>query len=96
MFPGMSYSSETFPFPAGSRLLFYTDGLTEVSQGEEEFGSERLVQAFLESSSSNAPQILESLWETLASFSTNAQQVDDMTALAICHLDPLQQELATP
>jgi sigma-B regulation protein RsbU (phosphoserine phosphatase) len=96
MFPGMSYSSETFPFPAGSRLLFYTDGLTEVSQGEEEFGSERLVQAFLESSSSNAPQILESLWETLASFSTNAPQVDDMTALAICHLDPLQQELATP
>ena len=96
MFPGMSYSSEILPFPARSRLLFYTDGLTEVAQGEEEFGSDRLIEAFLENSSSNAPQILESLWETLASFSMNAPQVDDMTALAICHLDPLQQELPTP
>ena len=95
MLPGMSYTSETLPFPAGSRLLFYTDGLTEVFQGEDEFGTDRLIDAFVANSSWQAPQILESLWEILASFSMNAPQVDDMTALAICHLDPIQQESVT-
>lgn len=95
MLPGMSYTSETLAFPAGSRLLFYTDGLTEVFQGEDEFGTDRLIDAFVANSSWQAPQILESLWEILASFSMNAPQVDDMTALAICHLDPIQQEPVT-
>jgi len=100
MLPGMSYTSETLPFPAGSRLLFYTDGLTEVFQGDDEFGEERLVAAFVANPSWHAPEILESLWETLASFAMNAPQVDDMTALTICHLNPghlnsTQQELAT-
>jgi serine phosphatase RsbU (regulator of sigma subunit) len=94
MLPGMTYSSETLPFPAGSRLLFYTDGLTEVFQGDDEFGSDRLIDAFAQLSSWNAPQILESLWETLASFSANAPQVDDMTALAVCHLDSVHRELS--
>ena len=96
MLPGMSYSSETIAFPAGSRLLFYTDGLTEVFQGEDEFGSDRLIEAFVDIPSWQASQVLESLWETLAAFSMNAPQVDDMTALAICHLDSIQQELVTP
>jgi serine phosphatase RsbU (regulator of sigma subunit) len=67
-----------------------------VFQGDDEFGTERLVDAFVANPSWQAPQILESLWETLASFSMNAPQVDDMTALVICHLDSLQQELAKP
>ncbi len=35
---GMRYQAERFDFPAGSRILLYTDGLTEVFQGEDEFG----------------------------------------------------------
>jgi serine phosphatase RsbU (regulator of sigma subunit) len=99
MLPGMTYTSEIHDFPAGSRLLFYTDGLTEVFQGDDEFGTERLVAAFVEGRSWEAPKILESLWETLAAFSKNEPQSDDMTALAVCHLDPghldaAHQELA--
>jgi phosphoserine phosphatase RsbU/P len=92
--PGMSYVSESFPFPPGSRILLYTDGLTEVYQGEEEFGSERLLEAFSRIPEPNAGRILTSLWETLASFSSNAPQIDDMTALAICHLDSSPQEFS--
>ena len=33
-------------FTPGARLLFYTDGLTEVFQGDEEFGPERLLDEF--------------------------------------------------
>lgn len=96
MLPGMQYAAERIDFPPGSRLLLYTDGLTEVYKGEEEFGMERLVEAFEAERSTNATEVLASLWETLAHFSANAPQVDDMTALAICHLDPTSREFATP
>lgn len=92
MLPGMTYSSETVEFPAGSRLLLYTDGLTEVFCGEEEFGTDRLIDTFRSASSPHAGPILETLWETLGSFSLHAPQTDDMTAIAVCHLHPSGQE----
>jgi serine phosphatase RsbU (regulator of sigma subunit) len=46
LLPGMRYSIEKHGFNPGSRLLFYTDGLTEVFQGDEEFGPERLLNEF--------------------------------------------------
>lgn len=87
MLPGMEYTSQTFDFPKGARILLYTDGLTEVFCEEEEFGTERLVSLFREARETYSEPILDLLWEALASFSCNAPQTDDMTALAICHLD---------
>ena len=95
MLPGMRYIAEKLAFPPGSRILLYTDGLTEVFQGDEEFGDDRLVEYFRDCQSPHSPRILDSLWKTLSSFSSNAPQTDDMTALAICHLDSSQQEFAT-
>ena len=92
--PGMSYSVEVFPFPPGSRILLYTDGLTEVFREEEEFGPERLSATFRDAPSAEAGHTLDHLWETLEGFSSNAPQTDDMTALAICHLHSRQQEFA--
>jgi serine phosphatase RsbU (regulator of sigma subunit) len=83
LIPGVSYTSEQMAFEPGSRLLLYTDGLTEVFQGEDEFGSERLRTAFLECNSTECNAILEGLWNTLHEFSGGAPQEDDMTALAI-------------
>ena len=88
MLPGMEYAAQTLPFPNGSRILLYTDGLTEVFCEEEEFGTERLVSLFRDAPQLYSEPILDLLWEALASFSCNAPQTDDMTALAICHLDP--------
>ena len=81
--PGMQYSAETFAFPNGSRLLFYTDGLTEVFKGDDEFGTERLLQSFTGCNSSESAAILESLWLELHDFCGGAHQEDDMTALAL-------------
>jgi serine phosphatase RsbU (regulator of sigma subunit) len=92
LLPGMQYSPETFAFPAGSRVLLYTDGLTEVFHGDDEFGPDRLAAAF-RAPAPHAESILEEIWETLASFSLNAPQTDDMTAIALCRLRP-QQEIA--
>ena len=84
LLPGMSYSMEKHGFKAGSRLLFYTDGLTEVFKGDEEFGPERLLDEFSKCPSQNADDILDALWTTLDEFSDDGPQCDDMTALALC------------
>ena len=84
LLPGMSYKSESHGFGPGSRLLFYTDGLTEVFQGDEEFGPERLLDEFSKCPSQKADGILDALWAALDLFSAGGPQGDDMTALALC------------
>jgi phosphoserine phosphatase RsbU/P len=82
----MEYRSEVFDFPPGSRLLFYTDGLTEVFRGEDEFGPERLMAAFRECASEDGTAILKVLWQQLTEFSRGEPQQDDMTALSLSRL----------
>jgi serine phosphatase RsbU (regulator of sigma subunit) len=84
LLPGMQYSIEKHGFDPGSRLLFYTDGLTEVFQGDEEFGPERLLNEFSTCPAQKADGILDALWTTLEAFSAGGPQADDMTALALC------------
>jgi serine phosphatase RsbU (regulator of sigma subunit) len=81
--PDMEYSSEQFAFPSGSKLLFYTDGLTEVFKGEDEFGTERLLSAFSQCHLNESAAILDALWRELHDFCGGAHQEDDMTALAL-------------
>jgi serine phosphatase RsbU (regulator of sigma subunit) len=84
LLPGMRYSSEKCVFEPGARLLFYTDGLTEVFQGDEEFGPERLLDVFSTCRSNKADDILGALWTAISEFSQGGPQGDDMTALALC------------
>jgi serine phosphatase RsbU (regulator of sigma subunit) len=80
----MRYASERSGFQPGTRLLFYTDGLTEVFRGDEEFGPERLLDAFLQCPAHRADDILDALWSAIGEFSAGGPQGDDMTALALC------------
>jgi serine phosphatase RsbU (regulator of sigma subunit) len=86
--PVVQYKSEFVDFLPGSRLLFYTDGLTEVFQGDEEFGSERLLDSFLRCNAADCTAILDTLWHELRSFAGEGsqQQDDDMTALALMRM----------
>jgi len=84
LLPGMRYSSEKCGFTPGTRLLFYTDGLTEVFRGDEEFGPERLMDEFLKCPAVKADGILDALWAAIEDFSEGGPQGDDMTALALC------------
>ena len=84
LLPGMRYASERSGFAPGARLLFYTDGLTEVFKGDEEFGPERLLDEFLRCPAGNADGILDALWAAIEGFSQGGPQADDMTALALC------------
>ena len=84
LLPGMRYTSEEALFKPGTRLLFYTDGLTEVFRGEEEFGPERLMDEFSKCPGEQADVILDALWTTIEDFAEGGPQSDDMTALALC------------
>jgi serine phosphatase RsbU (regulator of sigma subunit) len=84
LLPGMVYTSERCGFTPGARLLFYTDGLTEVFKGDEEFGPERLLEEFSKCPSHKADDILDALWAATEEFAEAGPQSDDMTALALC------------
>jgi serine phosphatase RsbU (regulator of sigma subunit) len=86
LLPGMTYRSEILDMPQGSRLLFYTDGLTEVFREDEEFGQDRLLSEFSRTPTGKADGILEALWVAIHGFSGDGPQEDDMTALVLCHL----------
>jgi sigma-B regulation protein RsbU (phosphoserine phosphatase) len=86
LMPSIQYRIEQMAFPEGSRMLLYTDGLTEVFKDEDEFGPDRLRTAFSECHSHECNAILDWLWSTLHEFSGGAPQDDDMTALAILRM----------
>jgi phosphoserine phosphatase RsbU/P len=102
MLPGSRYSIERIPIEPGARLLLYTDGLTEVFQGEEEFGQDRLMEAFraldavhISDGERPAEDTLASLWTTLDTFTGGAPQQDDMSAIALCRLGGRSKEKAS-
>ena len=86
LLPGVRYTTERVSFAPGSRLLLYTDGLTEVFREDEEFGIERLGEAFRSAGDRSGESTLASLWKTLDDFTGYAPQQDDMTAIALHRL----------
>lgn len=96
LLPNETYRCDRFPFPPGSRLLLYTDGLTEVFCGEEEFGCERLTEAFRAGSTEDADELLDTIWSQLGRFASEEAQTDDMTALAVFHRSPPSEAEQVP
>ncbi len=86
LLPGMKYRSEKHALAPGARLLLYTDGLTEVFKGDEEYGPERLLNEFFTCSATKADDILDSIWSAIKAFSDGGPQSDDMTALTLCRV----------
>lgn len=83
MLPFSTYEAEKYALAEGARLLVYTDGMTEVFRGEEEFGEARLLQYFSNCETLTSEAMLASLWNTLEQFSEGQEQTDDMTALVL-------------
>jgi serine phosphatase RsbU (regulator of sigma subunit) len=83
LLPFSNYKAVEFPIEPAARVLVYTDGMTEVFRGEEEFGEPALLE-FFEQAKELAPQAtLDSLFATLREFSFGYDQSDDMTALVL-------------
>ena len=83
LFSGRRYQAEAHSLAGSCGLLLYTDGLTEVFRGDEEFGPERLLAEFQQLHTRRCSDTLDQLWKLLAEFSGSGAQSDDMTALAL-------------
>lgn len=83
MLPVAGYSTERVVLTGNTKLLLYTDGMTEVFRGDEEFGEDRLAQTFRDCRGIDAKTNLESLWQAVDAFSNQESLTDDMTALVL-------------
>ena len=92
---GFGYARETATFAPGTRLLVYTDGVTEAERRDHaQYGEERLL-AFASAHAKERPaDLVGSLVEEIDGFTAGAEQSDDITALAVLVGDAANAEEA--
>ncbi len=77
------YKSEKVLLPKGSRLILYTDGITEtLDEHFNEYGLERLVNLVKESDGSSE-ELLEKILNNVYEFSKGKEQYDDITCVIV-------------
>jgi len=78
------YISQYVDFEEGDRLLFFSDGATDIiNEKKESFGRERLLKAFRESTDVNAAAQIEYIKTRLSTFRNSANQNDDISLICI-------------
>ena len=79
-----SYSKQQTKLTRGSRLVFYTDGVTEAERNDkEQYGTERLLRWSCDIQSLNGDKIAEDLLANVHEFTECGEQNDDITVLTI-------------
>ena len=90
------YEGDSMDFPVGTKLLVYTDGLTEAEdQQKNQFGEDHLISIMQELSSLSSREIVNTLNEKVKDFANGAQQSDDLTILCISKQAPKRTILLT-
>ena len=82
-FPGFVYRSQKITLAHGSRLVFYTDGVTEARNKDKDFFGEQALLQWASQPSGNARQCCESLLNEVYAFRGNAPQNDDIAIMTI-------------
>ena len=90
------FEGDSMDFPVGTKLLVYTDGLTEAEDGQRnQFGEERLISIMQEMSGLSSREIVNALNEKVKEFANGAEQSDDLTILCIGKQAPKRTILMT-
>ncbi|MFK7851076.1 MAG: GAF domain-containing SpoIIE family protein phosphatase [Akkermansiaceae bacterium] len=75
---------ETVELESGDCVLFFTDGVKEaLNQNDEEFGMERLSAAFAACAGMGAEAVVKRIQEVVEHFTGEGPQMDDVTIVAI-------------
>ena len=78
------YEQETTQLCDGDFVLFYTDGVTEtVNPDEELYGEERLEEVATRVKGENVDQICQAIYDDVIAFQGEAQQFDDLTLMVL-------------
>lgn len=73
-----------FEYSAGDKLFFYTDGITEASnEQDEEYSPERLLETFTRLAAANQGRVIDSLLESVSDFAGGSQFSDDVTMVLL-------------
>lgn len=82
--PDQSYRQMTQIVHYGDILVFYTDGVTEVfNEQDEMFGEERLREVVERHRNESAREIQDQIMEAVRSFAPESEQQDDITVVVI-------------
>ncbi|GIK59268.1 MAG: SpoIIE family protein phosphatase [Ignavibacteriota bacterium] len=79
LFSQAEYESVNLKMDKGSSLILYSDGLTEASVDEIEYGENRLKEHLIKSSCSSAKNTLDSIISSQKEFLKNSTAFDDVT-----------------
>lgn len=85
LFDGFPYESETIQLERGTRLVLYTDGVTEAERADKsQFGEDRLLEwASQLNPAAFSDAVVADLYHHVKKFTNGAEQNDDITILAI-------------
>jgi sigma-B regulation protein RsbU (phosphoserine phosphatase) len=84
MVPGLSYRGGEAQFEPGSRLLIYTDGVTEAEDhASRMLGEDRLLARVQSIPAAVSADLVDAVFAEVLTFADGAQQSDDITVLVI-------------
>ncbi len=83
--PDLHYRQDRVTLAPGDAVVFYTDGVTEAMNGEnDEFGTEGLRAIFTASPSPNWQEANSAVFEAVHAFAGDTPQSDDITCMTLC------------
>lgn len=78
------YEAQIRPFPAGSLLALYSDGITEANNvAEDEFGNDRLTAILTANERKSCAEIRDIIRDEVREFAGEAPQYDDQTVVLV-------------
>ena len=81
---GIPYSTNSIQMKPGEYLFSYTDGLTDmINLNGDIYGRDRLEQALDNADTSNPDNLLNYVWDDIATFSYGTASADDRTCLIL-------------
>lgn len=83
-FEDLAFRDETIFLTKNSKIFLYTDGVTEAfSKDDEQFSDKRLGEVLNASSSSSLSVTLQNIEKSIANFTKDCEQSDDITMLLL-------------
>lgn len=76
----LGYETEVKKLKANDAIIFYSDGVTEAwNEDQDEFGEDKLIELLKNNITKNADEILKAVTDAVSGFTGDAEQSDDLT-----------------